>query len=80
MLIFLMELGDKSQILTITLASIYPNPIEVWIGAMLALSILTLMGAYFGEFIAKIFPKFHLKIISIAIFVIIGIIVILPQF
>ncbi|MGV9198425.1 MAG: TMEM165/GDT1 family protein [Promethearchaeia archaeon] len=53
---------------------------EVWIGAMLALSILTLMGAYFGEFIAKIFPKFHLKIISIAIFVIIGIIVILPQF
>ena len=77
-LIFLMELGDKSQILTITLASIYPNPIEVWLGAMLALSILTIMGAYFGEFIARIIPKFHLKVISIAIFVIIGVIIVIP--
>ncbi|MFO8017339.1 MAG: TMEM165/GDT1 family protein [Promethearchaeia archaeon] len=76
-LIFLMELGDKSQILTITLASIYPNPIEVWIGAILALSLLTLMGAYFGDFISRLIPKFHLKIFSIAIFVIIGIVVII---
>ncbi|MHA1320813.1 MAG: TMEM165/GDT1 family protein, partial [Promethearchaeota archaeon] len=36
--IFLMELGDKTQLLTITLASIYAAPIEVWLGAFLALT------------------------------------------
>ena len=35
--IFLMELGDKTQILTITLASIYAFPVEVWLGSFLAL-------------------------------------------
>ncbi|MHA1526792.1 MAG: TMEM165/GDT1 family protein, partial [Promethearchaeota archaeon] len=38
--IFLMELGDKTQILTITLASIYPYPLEVWLGSFLALTML----------------------------------------
>ena len=77
--IFLMELGDKTQILTITLASIYPNPFEVWLGSFLALSSLAWLGAYLGEFIAQKVPKFYLKIISILIFIIIGIIVILTS-
>lgn len=74
-----MELGDKTQILTITLASIYPNPFEVWLGSFLALSSLAWLGAYIGEFIAQKVPKFYLKIISILIFIIIGIIVILTS-
>ena len=77
--IFVMELGDKSQILTITLASIYPSPLEVWLASFLALSSLALMGAYFGEFISRKIPKLHLKVLSIAIFVIIGIIVIVTS-
>ncbi len=74
--ILLMELGDKTQILTITLASIYPYPLEVWLGAFLALSSLAWMGAYLGELIARKIPKFHLKAISIGIFLFIGITII----
>ena len=47
--IFLMELGDKTQVLTITLASIYPYPFEVWLGAFLALITLAWMGAFLEE-------------------------------
>lgn len=78
--IFVMEMGDKSQLLTITLASIYPNSFEVWLGAILALSSLTLMGAYFGEIIAQKIPKFYLKIITIVIFIVIGILVLISSF
>ncbi len=39
-ILFLGELGDKTQLLTITMASRYPHPIEVWLGSFFALKIL----------------------------------------
>ncbi|TFG06994.1 MAG: hypothetical protein EU539_06110 [Promethearchaeota archaeon] len=77
--IFLMELGDKTQILTITLASIYPHPLEVWLGAFLALTFLAWMGAFFGAVIARKIPKFHLKLVTIIIFISIGIIILVTS-
>ncbi|MFX0071963.1 MAG: TMEM165/GDT1 family protein [Candidatus Hermodarchaeota archaeon] len=77
--IFLMELGDKTQILTIALASIYPYPFEVWLGAFLALTSLAWMGAFFGAAIARRIPKFHLKLISVIIFIIIGILILVTS-
>lgn len=78
--IFLMELGDKTQILTITLASIYPYPFEVWLGSFLALVTLAWMGVFFGAAIAKKIPKFHLKLISVIIFIFIGILILITSF
>ncbi|MHA1255424.1 MAG: TMEM165/GDT1 family protein [Promethearchaeota archaeon] len=77
--IFLMELGDKTQILTITLASIYPYPLEVWLGAFLALTMLAWMGAFFGATIAKKVPKFYLKLASIIIFISIGVLILILE-
>jgi putative Ca2+/H+ antiporter (TMEM165/GDT1 family) len=77
--IFLMELGDKTQILTITLASIYGLPLEVWIGSFLALISLAWIGVFFGAIVAQRVPKFHLKVISVSIFIVIGIIVIITS-
>jgi len=77
--IFLMELGDKTQILTITLASIYPNPVEVWIGSFLALICLAWIGVFFGAAIAKKVPKFHLKLMTVTIFISIGIIILITS-
>lgn len=73
--IFVMELGDKTQILTISLASLYPHPLEVWLGSFFALISLAWMGVLFGAFIAKKVPKFHLKLISVVIFIFIGILI-----
>ena len=78
--IFLMELGDKTQILTIALASIYPFPFEVWLGAFLALILLAWIGVFFGAIVAQKVPKFHLKLISVIIFILIGVIVIITSF
>ncbi len=78
--IFIMELGDKTQILTITLASIYAFPIEVWLGAFLALVSVAWIGILLGAFIARKVPKFYLKLISTAIFLFVGIIIIISSF
>lgn len=77
--IFLMELGDKTQILTITLASIYTLPLEVWLGSFLALTTLAWIGVLFGEIVARKVPKFHLKVISVSIFIIVGIMIIVTS-
>ena len=75
-----MELGDKTQILTITLASIYNLPFEVWLGSFVALSTLAWIGVFFGEILARKVPKFHLKVISVSIFIVIGLIIIVTSF
>lgn len=77
--IFIMELGDKTQILTITLVSKSNSPIEVWIGSFLALITLAWLGVFFGALIAKKIPKFYLKLGSVIIFITIGVIILLTS-
>ena len=78
--IFLMELGDKTQLLTITLASIYAAPLEVWLGAFLALVSVAWIGIFAGAAIAKKVPKFYLKVIAVSIFILVGILVLISAF
>ncbi len=77
--IFIMELGDKTQILTITLSSIYAFPIEVWLGAFLALVSVAWIGILFGAFIARKVSKFYLKLISTSIFIFVGILILITS-
>jgi putative Ca2+/H+ antiporter (TMEM165/GDT1 family) len=78
--IFVMELGDKTQILTITQASIYPFPLEVWLGSFLALISVAWIGILFGAFIARKVSKFNLKLISTSIFIFVGIFILITSF
>ena len=78
--IFIMELGDKSQILTISLVSLYALPIEVWLGSFLALVLLAWIGVLFGAIILKYFPKFYIKILAIIVFVSVGVLILLSNF
>jgi putative Ca2+/H+ antiporter (TMEM165/GDT1 family) len=78
--IFLMELGDKTQLLTITLASIHAAPFEVWLGSFLALVSVAWIGIFAGGLIAKKVPKFYLKVIAVLIFIIVGILVLIGAF
>ena len=75
--IFIMELGDKTQILTITLTSTSSSPIEVWFGSFFALISLAWLGVFFGALIARKIPKFYLKLGSTIIFIIIGVVTLL---
>ncbi|KKN27175.1 hypothetical protein LCGC14_0867330 [marine sediment metagenome] len=78
--IFIMELGDKTQLLTISLTSRFSSPLEVWIGSFLALITLAWMGVFLGAIIAKKVPKLYLAIISTTIFISIGSITIITYF
>jgi putative Ca2+/H+ antiporter (TMEM165/GDT1 family) len=77
--IFLMELGDKTQLLTISLAAISP-PLEVWLGSFLALISVAWIGIFLGALIARKIPKFYLKLISTLIFIIVGVLIIVSSF
>ncbi len=78
--IFLMELGDKTQLLTITLASIYAAPFEVWLGAFLALVSVAWISIFAGAAIAKKVPKFYLKVVAVSIFILVGVLVLISAF
>ena len=71
--VFLAEMGDKTQLTTITLSSTTNKPLAVFIGSSLALILATLLGAMAGGSIANIIPAFLLKLVSGIVFLIIGI-------
>ena len=71
--VFLAEMGDKTQLTTITLSSTTNKPLAVFIGSSLALISATLFGALAGGSIANLIPAYLLKLISGIVFLIIGI-------
>ena len=71
--VFLAEMGDKTQLTTITLSSTTNKPIAVFIGSSIALILATLLGALAGGSIANLIPEFMLKLLSGIVFLIIGI-------
>ena len=70
--VFLAEMGDKTQLTTITLSSTTNKPLAVFIGSSLALISATLLGALAGGSIANLIPAFLLKLLSGIVFLIIG--------
>ncbi len=71
--VFLAEMGDKTQLTTITLSSTTNKPLAVFIGSSLALILATLLGALAGGSIANLVPAFILKLLSGIVFLVIGI-------
>ncbi|MHA1721731.1 MAG: TMEM165/GDT1 family protein [Candidatus Baldrarchaeia archaeon] len=71
-LVSLMELGDKTQIMVIALAAQYNAPIPVFIGVMLAFTIITGIGIAIGEAILKKTPEEYVKTVTAIIFIIFG--------
>ena len=71
--VFLAEMGDKTQLTTISLSSTTNKPLAVFIGSSLALILATLLGALAGGSIANLIPAFLLKLLSGIVFLAIGI-------
>ena len=71
--VFLAEMGDKTQLTTITLSSSTNKPLAVFIGSSIALILASLLGALAGGSIANIIPAFLLKLLSGIVFLSLGI-------
>ena len=71
-LVFLAELGDKTQLTTMMLASRTRAPWLIFMAAGTALLLSTLIGAVFGEALGRLVPGRYLQIGAGAAFVLIG--------
>lgn len=75
-LIFLAELGDKTQLTTMLLVAQSKAPLAVFLGAALALALTSLLGVVFGEAIARIVPAQHLHVGAGVAFIALGVLLI----
>ena len=71
--IFVAELGDKTQLATLTISGTSNKPLAVFLGSSSALVFASLLGALTGGSISSFFPEAILKSIASLTFLIIGI-------
>jgi len=72
-LLFLAELGDKTQLAVIGMACKHRQPFPIFIGATIALTLVTLLGVLFGEGLTRLIPADWLRRGAAAAFVLVGI-------
>ena len=71
--IFIAELGDKTQLATLTMSGTSNKPLAVFLGSSTALILASLLGALAGGSISNFVPEIILKSIASVTFFIIGI-------
>ena len=71
--LFLAELGDKTQLAVITMTASTESKIAVFLGASLALIIVTLLGVLFGGVLTQFIPTEWLQRIVAVAFIVIGV-------
>ena len=71
--IFIAELGDKTQLATLTMSGASNKPLAVFLGSSSALVLASLVGALAGGSISNFVPEIILKSIASITFFIIGI-------
>ena len=70
--IFIAELGDKTQLATLTMSGTSNKPLAVFLGSSSALVLASLVGALAGGSISNFVPEIILKSIASVTFFILG--------
>jgi putative Ca2+/H+ antiporter (TMEM165/GDT1 family) len=70
--LFLAELGDKTQLAVITMTSETKSPLAVFLGASAALVVVSLLGVVFGAVLGQYIPTEWLQRIVAVGFITIG--------
>ena len=78
--VFIAELGDKTQLATLTISGTSKKPLAVFLGSSSALVIASLLGALTGGSISSFLPEVLLKSIASITFFIIGIRLLINSF
>jgi putative Ca2+/H+ antiporter (TMEM165/GDT1 family) len=72
-LLFIAEIGDKTQLAVINMTAKHKSPLWVFAGATLALGMVTAIGVLGGEVLTHHIPAEVLHKIAAALFVVMGI-------
>tara|TARA_B100000965_G_scaffold262036_1_gene221049 strand:+ start:681 stop:980 length:300 start_codon:yes stop_codon:yes gene_type:complete len=78
--IFIAELGDKTQLATLTMSGTSNKPLAVFLGSSTALVFASLVGALAGGSISNFVPEIILKSIASITFFILGIRIFINSF
>lgn len=71
---FIGELGDKTQLATMTIAAESLNPLIVLMGTSTAMIATSLLGIFIGSKLGKKIPEVSVKIVSSLVFLIFGVV------
>ena len=78
--IFLAEMGDKTQIAAMTMAAEKKRPWEVFLAASLALTAVSAIGVVLGSMLSQYLPLEWIKRGAGAAFIIIGALILIGKF
>jgi len=78
--IFLAEMGDKTQLAAMTMAAEKKRPWEVFVGASLALAAVSAVGILVGTALGHYLPVDWIKRIAAVAFIVIGLLILLGKF
>ena len=79
-IIFLAEMGDKTQLAAMTMAAEKKRPWEVFLGASIALAAVSAVGIIVGTTLGQYLPIEWIKRVAGAAFVIIGLLILIGKF
>lgn len=71
--LFLAEMGDKTQLAAVTLSAQTRSPMAVFLGAALALSLVSLLGVALGALLGEYLPAKALHKAAAIAFILIGV-------
>lgn len=78
-MVFLSELGDKSQLAAITLGGNARSPQIAFLGIAAGLVFTSFLGVLLGEAVSQVLPTYFLKAIAAIGFAVIGLGLVWPQ-
>ena len=78
--IFLAEMGDKTQLAAMTMAAQSKRPWAVFIGSALALTAVSAIGVVVGSVVGNYIPLIWIKRAAAVAFIVIGVLILLDKF
>jgi putative Ca2+/H+ antiporter (TMEM165/GDT1 family) len=78
--IFLAEMGDKTQLAAMTMAADSKKPWAVFLGASLALVAVSALGVLVGSLIGDYMPLVWVKRVAATAFIVIGVLMLFGKF
>lgn len=78
--IFLAEMGDKTQLAAMTMAAQSKRPWAVFIGSALALTAVSAIGVVIGSVVGNYIPLIWIKRAAAVAFIVIGVLILMDKF
>ena len=78
--VFLAEMGDKTQLAAMTMAAETKKPLAVFIGAALALVCVSAIGVAVGGLLGQYVPIIWVKRVSAVAFIVVGVLILMDKF